>query len=162
MGVVVKGPLETDEPKTFRMDDQGPVISIKFSLDQKILAIQRCTTSVEFMNFNGATIETPYSQACKKNANIIGFVWSQLNEVAFITDHGIELYTVIPEKKTIKHLKSISTTVQWFLWCSTNNMALLASQHGSHLLPMIIKASSITKLPKLESKFMIIFLESLE
>lgn len=151
MGVVVKGPLEEDEPKNFRMEDQGSVISIKFSLDQKILAVQRSTTSVEFMNFNGNTIDSAYSQSCKKNASIIGFVWSQSNEVAFVTDHGVELYIVIPEKKTVKHLKSMSTTVQWFLWCSVNNMALLASQHGSHLLPVIIKSSSISKLPKLES-----------
>lgn len=158
MGVVVKGPLAEDEPKNFRMEDHGPVISIKFSLDQKVLAVQRSTTSVEFMNFNGTTIDSIYTQSCKKNSNIIGFVWSQNNEVALITDHGVELYTVIPEKKCIKHLKTISTAIQWFLWCSSNNMALLASQHGSHLLPVVIKSSTITKLPKLESKLCFIII----
>lgn len=151
MGVVVKGPLEDDKPISFRMEDHGPVISIKFSLDQRVLAVQRSTTSVEFMNFNGNAIEAEYSQSCKKNSNILGFVWSQNNEVALITDHGIELYLLIPEKKTIKHLKTTSATIQWFLWCSVNKIALLASQHGSHLQPIILKTGSINKLPRVES-----------
>jgi hypothetical protein len=43
--VIVKGP--TDQmTTTFRMEDKGPVISIKFSPDQQVLAIQRTKTSV--------------------------------------------------------------------------------------------------------------------
>lgn len=151
MGVVVKGPSEEDTPLNFRMEDHGAVVSIKFNLDRRILAVQRTQTSVEFMNFNGETLDAEYSQSCKKNCYILGFVWCQNNEVAFITDHGVELYHVIPEKKTLKHLKSTSATVQWFVWCSQNKIALLASPHGSQLLPVIIKPGTISKLPKVES-----------
>ena len=43
--MIVKGP--TDQMTTnFRMEDKGPVISIKFSPDQQVLAIQRTKTSV--------------------------------------------------------------------------------------------------------------------
>jgi len=43
--VIVKGP--TDQMTTsFCMEDKGPVISIKFSPDQQVLAIQRTKTSV--------------------------------------------------------------------------------------------------------------------
>lgn len=43
--MIVKGP--TDQTTTsFRMEDKGPVISIKFSPDQQVLAIQRTKTSV--------------------------------------------------------------------------------------------------------------------
>lgn len=152
MGVVVKGPNENTKPINFRMEDHGPVISIKFSLDQKILAVQRTTTSVEFMNFNGTTVETEYSQQCKKNSAIVGFVWSQNNEVAFMTDHSVELYLVIPEKRSLKHLKTLSVTIQWFVWCSVSKTALLASAQGSHLQPVVFKPGSISKLPKVESK----------
>lgn len=152
MGVVVKGP---DENSTinFRMEDHGAVISIKFSLDQKVLAVQRTYTSVEFMNFSGNAIDQEYSQSCKKNSMILGFVWSQINEVALITDHGIELFLVIPEKKALKPLKFVSLTVQWFVWCSKNKLALLASGHGSQLQPVQFKAGSASKLPKVESKY---------
>ena len=79
------------------MDDKGPVISIKFSPDMNILAIQRTVTSVEFINYNPTTsldgIE--YSQSCKgKNATILGFVWTHGNEILFVTDHGVELFQV--------------------------------------------------------------------
>lgn len=154
MGVVVKNANESFEPINFRMEDHGPVLSIKFSLDHKVLAVQRKTNSVEFMNFDGSSLDTEYSQSCKKNSNILGFVWSSNVEVAFITDHGVELYLVIPEKKTLKHLKTTPATVQWFVWCSLNKIALLASAHGSHLVPVMIKQGAISKMPKVESKFL--------
>lgn len=152
MGVVVKGPAEDDTPISFRMEDHGSIVSIKFSLDRRVLAVQRTSTSVEFMNFNEDTLEAEYSQNCKKNSNILGFIWPQHNEVAFITDHGVELYFVIPEKKTLKHLKTSSFVVQWFVWCPQNKIALLASAHGSNLQPILFKPGSVTKLPKVESK----------
>lgn len=151
MGVVVKGPSEEDVTLSFRMEDHGAVISIKFSLDKRVLAVQRTSTSVEFMNFSGEIIGPEYSQSCKKNSNILGFIWTQHNEVAFITDHGIELYLVISEKKSLKHLKTVSATVQWFVWCSYNKIALLASAHGSQLQPIVFKPGTVSKLPKVES-----------
>lgn len=151
MGVVVKNCYETFGTVNFRMEDHGSVLSIKFSLDHKILAVQRKNNSVEFMNFNGNVLDNEYSQNCKKNSSILGFVWSNNVEVAFITDHGVELYLVIPEKKSLKHLKTTPATVQWFVWCSFNKIALLASAHGSQLLPVWIKQGSISKMAKVES-----------
>lgn len=43
--MVVKGPTE-QMATSFRMEDKGPVMSIKFSPDQQVLAIQRTKTSV--------------------------------------------------------------------------------------------------------------------
>lgn len=152
MGVVVKKADESSSVINFRMEDHGPVLSIKFSPDHKVLAVQRKNNSVEFMNFDGNDLDIEYSQCCKKNSNILGFVWSSNSEVAFITDHGVELYLVIPEKKSFKHLKTTPATVQWFVWCSLNRIALLASAHGSHLLPVIIKQGTVNKMAKVESK----------
>lgn len=72
--------------------------------------------------------------------------------LAIVTDHGIELYTVVPDKKSLKQLKTISVTVQWFVWCPKNKIAILASSHGSQLQPVVIKQGSVNKLPKVESK----------
>lgn len=43
--MVVKGPTE-QMTTSFCMEDKGPVMSIKFSPDQQVLAIQRTKTSV--------------------------------------------------------------------------------------------------------------------
>ncbi|XP_019762758.2 regulator of MON1-CCZ1 complex [Dendroctonus ponderosae] len=152
MGVVVKGPKENGKVLNFRMEDQGTVLSIKLSLDHKVLAVQRNNTSIEFMNVNKEHLVVEYSISCKRNASILGFVWSDINEFAVITDHGVELYTVIPDKKALKQLKSTSITVQWFVWCPRNNIAILASSHGSQLQPVAIKQGSISKLPKVETE----------
>lgn len=120
-----------DETKStsFRMEDRGSIISIKFSPDRNILAIQRNQDNqnamVEFVNFKDLAPTTEeYSHTCKwKNAKILGFVWPKINEIAFITDHGIELLQVLPEKKQLKSLKNISfrfvklvtISQRWFL-----------------------------------------------
>ncbi|XP_060521018.1 regulator of MON1-CCZ1 complex isoform X2 [Cylas formicarius] len=152
MGVVVKGPSKNEPPLNFRMEDSGPVLSIKFSPDHKVLAVQRATNSIEFMNFNNTLVDTEYAINCKKNSAILGFVWSTLREVAIVTDHGIELYLVIPEKRSLKQIKTTSVTVQWFVWCPTNKITLLASAHGSQLQPVVLKPGATNKLPKVESR----------
>jgi len=93
-GVLVKGP---DQNLNFRMEDRGPVISIKFSPDMNILAIQRTNSSVEFVNYSAVSglDHVEYSQSCKgKNATILGFVWTHGTEILVVTDHGVELFQV--------------------------------------------------------------------
>ncbi|OWF47157.1 uncharacterized protein C18orf8-like [Mizuhopecten yessoensis] len=137
MGVVVKGPGEKDSV-TFRVEGRGDVISIKFSPDKRVLGIQRSAKSVEFINFmtDMTADQLEYSQTCKgKSTNIMGFVWTGVNEIVFVTDHGIEFYQVTPEKRLLKCAKTINLSVAWFVW--QNN-------------PYIIFQGTMTKLPKFE------------
>uniref|UniRef100_A0A8D0DQK5 Regulator of MON1-CCZ1 n=1 Tax=Salvator merianae TaxID=96440 RepID=A0A8D0DQK5_SALMN len=91
-GVVVKG-LEDRNPISFRMEDKGEVKCIKFSLGNKILAVQRTSKNVDFLNFIPDSPQLEYTQECKtKNANILGFCWTGSAEIVFITDQGIEFY----------------------------------------------------------------------
>ncbi|CAG4963120.1 unnamed protein product [Colias eurytheme] len=154
-GVTVNG-MDDSKSTSFRMEDKGPIISIKFSPDHKVLAIQRNleaqTPMVEFANFKDlAPTNVEYSHTCKwKNAKILGFVWPKVNEIAFITDHGIELLQVFPEKKQLKTLKSTSFSGAWFSWCAQSNIVLLAGNNGALLQPFSLNNSTITKLQKLE------------
>ncbi|XP_067146733.1 regulator of MON1-CCZ1 complex isoform X3 [Apteryx mantelli] len=91
-GVVVKG-LEDKNPISFRMEDKGEVKCIKFSLGNKILAVQRTLKNVDFLNFIPDSPQLEYTQECKtKNASILGFCWTSSTEIVFITDQGIEFY----------------------------------------------------------------------
>ncbi|KAJ2943520.1 hypothetical protein O0L34_g16629 [Tuta absoluta] len=154
-GITVTG-MDENQSTSFRMDDRGPIISIKFSPDHKILAIQRNQDNqnacVEFVNFKDmAPTDVEYTQSCKwKNAKILGFVWPKVNEIAFITDHGIELLQVIPEKKQLKSLKNTSFSGAWYSWCAPSNIVLLAGNNGALLQPFSLNNSSVTKLQKLE------------
>ncbi|ODM97394.1 hypothetical protein Ocin01_09287 [Orchesella cincta] len=149
-GVVVKGRKESLNC-TFRMEDKGPVLSIKFSPDQKILAVQRSSHSVEFMNFfSGTENLQEYSQTCKsKNATILGFIWISGNEILFVTKVGIELFQVYPEKRCLKYLKGVSVYIDWFLHSVENNI-LVVSSPGGIIQPFQLKPGNIYKFQKLD------------
>lgn len=147
-GIVVKGP-ETD-CISFCMDNKGDIRSIKFSSDNRILAVQRTENSVEFINFtsqNQPNINDILT--FKGKNNIIGFVWIHLRELALISNAGVELITLNIEKKQIKSIKSMNLTISWFSWCSRSKLAILASNNGQLLWPVQLKQGTITKLPKL-------------
>ncbi|XP_043465595.1 regulator of MON1-CCZ1 complex [Leptopilina heterotoma] len=149
-GVLIKGP---DENISFRMEDKGPIISIKFSPDMNILAIQRSTSSVEFVNYSPSAVldGVEYSQSCKKNASILGFVWTYGNEILFVTDHGVELFLVVPEKRCIKTLKSLSLSVHWFVFCPRSYLVLLSSgSSGNQMQALHITSGNLQKITKFE------------
>ncbi|XP_057554096.1 regulator of MON1-CCZ1 complex isoform X2 [Hippopotamus amphibius kiboko] len=131
-GVVVKGP-EDRNPISFRMEDKGEVKCIKFSLENKILAVQRTSKTVT------------------KNASILGFCWTSSTEIAFITDQGIEFYQVLPEKRNLKLLKSQNINVNWYMYCPESAVILLSTTVlGNVLQPFYFRAGTMSKLPKFE------------
>uniref|UniRef100_A0A2C9KK17 Uncharacterized protein n=1 Tax=Biomphalaria glabrata TaxID=6526 RepID=A0A2C9KK17_BIOGL len=154
MGVVMKGPDEKSSA-SFRMEDRGDIISIKFSPDKRILAAQRSSKTVEFLNFQEDlnTDQQEYSQACKgKTTEIRGFVWSSNTEIIFITSGGLEHYQVLPEKRSLKSLKTQALQVNWYVWLGSSNLLLISSGTlGNTLYPFQFKTPGImTKLPKFE------------
>ncbi|XP_044279950.1 regulator of MON1-CCZ1 complex isoform X3 [Varanus komodoensis] len=150
-GVVVKG-LEDRNPISFRMEDKGEVKCIKFSLGNKILAVQRTSKSVDFLNFIPDSPQLEYTQECKtKNANILGFCWTGSAEIVFITDQGIEFYQVLPEKRTLKLLKSQNINVNWYMYCPESSVILLSTTVlGNVLQPFHFKGCTMSKLSKFE------------
>ncbi|XP_012252162.2 regulator of MON1-CCZ1 complex [Athalia rosae] len=150
-GVLVKGP---EHNLSFRMDDKGPIISIKFSPDMNILAVQRTNTSVEFLNYSSVSglDNAEYSQSCKgKNATILGFIWTHSNEILLVTDHGVELFLVVPEKRHVKALKSLSLGVNWFVFCPQSYLVLLSSGTiGNQMQALHITPGNLHKLTKFE------------
>ncbi|XP_057360076.1 regulator of MON1-CCZ1 complex isoform X2 [Manis pentadactyla] len=150
-GVVVKGPDDRN-PISFRMEDKGEVKCIKFSLENKILAVQRTSKTVDFSNFIPDSSQLEYTQECKtKNANILGFCWTSSTEIVFITDQGIEFYQVLPEKRNLKLLKSQSINVNWYIYCPESAVILLSTTVlGNVLQPFYFRAGTMSKLPKFE------------
>ncbi|XP_018344174.1 PREDICTED: uncharacterized protein C18orf8 [Trachymyrmex septentrionalis] len=150
-GVLVKGP---DQNLNFRMEDRGPVISIKFSPDMNVLAIQRTNSSVEFVNYSSVSglDHVEYSQSCKgKSATILGFVWIHGTEILVVTDHGVELFQVNPEKRNVKALKCLSLGINWFVFCPKSYMVLLSSGTvGNQIQALHITPGNLHKLTKFE------------
>jgi len=150
-GVTVKGP-DTKVSINFRLENRGDIISMRFSSDMKVLAIQRSHCALDFVNFMHGTDSLEYSQTCKgKGTKILGSCWTGLYEIVFITDRGIEQYQVLPDKKTVKLLKTVSLPVGWFVWSFESSVLLLSSGTvGNSLHPFSFKLGVITKLPKFD------------
>ncbi|XP_014036778.2 regulator of MON1-CCZ1 complex isoform X2 [Salmo salar] len=150
-GVVVKGPDDKNSV-AFRMDDKGEVKCIKFSIGNKILAVQRTPKSVDFISFIPDYPHWECSQECKmKNASILGFCWTNWNEIVFITDQGIEFYQVLPDKRSLKLLKSQSVNVNWYMYCPETAVILLSTTaQGNVLQPFAFKSGTMSKMPKFE------------
>lgn len=151
-GVSCKGP-DDRTLRNFRMEDKGAVMSIKFAPEYRILAIQRGQKSVEFVNYtNGEIDAVEYSQTVKgKMSKILGFVWTSPFEIVFITDCGIELYTVMYDKRTLKSIKTINLNVNWFVFHADSGVLILSSAKAGNMLhPFQFKNQNIIKLPKFE------------
>lgn len=55
------------------------------------------------------------------------------------------------KSKQLKSIKSMTLTTDWFSWCPMGNLAVLASNKGMLLTPILIKQGGvITRLPKIE------------
>lgn len=152
-GITVKGPAE-NSTLTFCMDDKGPMRSIKFSPDKKLLAIQRTDKCVEFVKFvNNQPNVNDIIVYQSKSTKVFGFVWIHDKEVVFMSNTGVEICTVNVEKKQLKSIKSMNLTMDWFSWCPTGNLAVLASNKGMLLTPILVKQGGvITRLPKIECR----------
>nr|XP_046148830.1 regulator of MON1-CCZ1 complex isoform X2 [Oncorhynchus gorbuscha] len=86
-----------------------------------------------------------------KNASILGFCWTNWNEIVFITDQGIEFYQVLPDKRSLKLLKSQSINVNWYMYCPETAVILLSTTfQGNVLQPFAFKSGTMSKMSKFE------------
>jgi len=150
--VQVKGP-EDKLNSTFSIQDKGHVISIKFSPDQRVLAIQRSAKAIDFLNFyDGVETAVEYSQICKgRTTQIIGFSWTGINDIVYVTNQGIEFYQVQNDKSSLKLLKHYHANVNWFVYLPDSAVLLLSSGiMGNIIHPYVFRAGNIIRLPKFE------------
>ena len=80
-------------------------VTVKNKIYQAVLSIQRSKNSVEFLNVTPGgevDVDGEYSQVCKaRSAAILGYLWTSNTEIVYITDHGVEIYNIVQEKKII-------------------------------------------------------------
>lgn len=149
--VHAKGPWEKQSVK-FKVQDKGSIVSIKFSPDSRILAIQRVAKSVDFINFYEGAEKTEYTQSCKgRTAKIIGFSWTGANEIVLVTNQGIEFYQVHSDKRSLKLSKHYPANINWYVFFPECSILLLSSGiTGNVIHPYLFKSGNILRLPKFE------------
>ncbi|KAF0028599.1 hypothetical protein F2P81_019686 [Scophthalmus maximus] len=164
-GVVVKGP-DDKSSVAFRMDDKGEVKCIKFSIGNKILAVQRTSKSVDFINFIPDYPHTEFTQECKDFINFIPDYphteftqeYEERQRVGFLLDqlerdrlHHRPGDRVLPDKRSAKLLKSQSINVNWYQYCPETSVILLSTTvQGNVLQPFAFRNGTMSKMSKFE------------
>ncbi|XP_050703491.1 regulator of MON1-CCZ1 complex-like isoform X4 [Eriocheir sinensis] len=151
LGVVVRG---QGRDHTFRMEDKGPISSLKFSPDHTVLAVQRSKNAVELLSYSSGEVGVGLTQECRaKSATLLGFIWTNSDDLALITDHGVEYYQVTRERLAVRHLRSYSIPCTWFVWSPECSLLLLccgSSPSSTTLQPFSFKPGQSTKMAKFE------------
>jgi hypothetical protein len=130
----------------FQLDNFNNIIAIKFSEGNNTLAVQRNENSLELITFKNNQIvpNTSIHYELKKTI-IYGFIWTEANELIVISSENVEIFQVNPAKKSMKSLKALPASSNWFCY-NRSNFLLLSSNNGNLLTPILIKQGSLTKL----------------
>lgn len=156
-GIVVKGFNEEDYA-TFRLESQSPITTIQISPDAKILALQPSKSEVRFygiqeMGQMGQLDSRFFSQSsrAKTGAYILGFAWLNATEIVYFTSQGLEMFSVLLDRRLLKSLRSHVQTLSWYVFCPRSSLAVAASQTLTNWVqPFFFKNGCIYKLPKIE------------
>lgn len=106
---------------------EGPVLSIRYSLDKKVIGIQRSNHEIQFKNRE--TGET-FSRRCRQDSeSILGFFWTDCPscDIIFIKTSGIDLLSYEPELNTLRLVESKRFNVSWYAYTHESRLVLLAS-----------------------------------
>ncbi|KAK3885296.1 hypothetical protein Pcinc_010463 [Petrolisthes cinctipes] len=152
LGVVVRG---VGRDHTFRMEDRGTISSLKFSPDHSVLSVQRSKNSVELLSYSDGEVGPGIVQECRsKSASLLGFIWTNKDDLVLVTDHGIEFYQqVMKERLSVRHVRSYSLVCSWFVWSTECGLLLLcvgATPTTTTLQPFTFKPGQSNKLSKFE------------
>ena len=141
-----------------RIEHAGNIISIKYSLDHKLLAVQKSNQSVDFLEMGTLKPKSHTEWGRKGSGHVIGFNWTCQNEIVIINHQGIEFYhiTCTETKLTADFIKSYSVIVNWYVYSPQFCVLVVSSTLSGNLLhPFHFKvpehgSSSVNKLPRFQ------------
>lgn len=130
--------------------DSSPLIAIKFNANNSVLAIQRTENALELHAFkNNQLISNSIIHYETKRTIIFGLFWSSAQEFVVVSADSIELFQVNTAKRSMKSLKTVSISSNWFAW-NRADFAVVSS-NGLVLTPILIqKPGQLTKLASIQ------------
>ncbi|XP_045799110.1 uncharacterized protein LOC123893218 [Trifolium pratense] len=130
---------------------EGPIIAVRYSLDTKVIAIQRSSHEIQF--WNRETAET-FSHKCRpESESILGFFWtdSQQCDIVIVKTKGLDLCAYKSGSKSLELVETKKLNVSWYVYTHESRLVLLASGmqcktfHGFQ-----ISSADIVRLPRFE------------
>lgn len=138
---------------------QGPVITARFSPDQKILAVQRSSTEIEFVNQKDGS---QFWQKCKSGSKLglgpesklLGFFWcSDMSkfDIVFVTTLGLELYKLLDSGKGMQLKEQKKHSIRWYKYTADTKLVIIASGDDcSRLFGYQFAPQGLIKLPRFD------------
>lgn len=137
-------------PTSFPVNE-GPIISIRYSLDAKVLAIQRSNHEIQFWNRETGTT---FSQMCKSESeSILGFFWTDCPtcDVVFVKTSGLDLFSLDSEWKSLHLVETKRFNVSWYVYTHESRVVLLASgMQCKSFIGYQLSSAGIIRLPRFE------------
>jgi len=132
--------------------NEGPVLSIRYSLDGKIIGVQRSQQEVEFINQETSKV---FSLRCKVESEcILGFFWTDCPtcDIVLVKTSGLDLYSLQVELNSLKFVETRRFNVSWYVYTHESRLVLLASgMQCKNLIGFQFSAGGIIRLPKFEA-----------
>lgn len=130
----------------------GPVLGARFSLDGRVLAVQRSDVDIEFF----APDQVSFWQRCRRapGEKILAFFWAASAGVDFViaTTGGLELYELAPPLQALRLVEDRRKPgVAWATYSHETRLAVLGcGPNGSRLFGFQFTGTGRIKLPKFE------------
>lgn len=145
------GPSTQLDPPNSDSISEGPVLSIRYSLDKKVIGIQRSNHEIQFKNRE--TGET-FSRRCRQDSeSILGFFWTDCPscDIIFIKTSGMDLLSYEPELNTLRLVEAKRFNVSWYAYTHESRLVLLASGMQCNIFSGYqFSSGGIIRLPKFE------------
>lgn len=138
------------EPTTDAINE-GPVLSIRYSLDAKNLAIQRSSHEIQF--WNKETGRT-FSHKCRpESESILGFFWtdSPTCNIVLVKMSGLDLSAYDSESQSLRLVESKHINVNWYVYTHESRLLLLASgMQCKTFTGFQLSSAGVVRLPKFD------------
>ncbi|RCV42942.1 hypothetical protein SETIT_9G256200v2 [Setaria italica] len=131
--------------------NEGPVLSVRYSLDHKVIGIQRSRHEIEFRNRE--TGETCSKKCRADSETILGFFWTDCPtcDVILVKTSGLDLLAYEPQSHAFRLVESKKFNVSWYLYTHESRLILLASgMQCTMFTGYQFSAGGIVKIPKFE------------
>nr|XP_043606715.1 regulator of MON1-CCZ1 complex [Erigeron canadensis]XP_043606723.1 regulator of MON1-CCZ1 complex [Erigeron canadensis] len=144
-------PFTSDVSSTTDTISEGPILSVRYSLDAKLIAIQRSNHEVQFwIRETGDT----FSQKSKSGSDtILGFFWTDcaVCDIVFVKTSGLDLYTYSPELKSLELVETKKMNVSWYIYTHESRLVLLASgMQCKSFTGYQLSSAGVIRLPRFE------------
>ncbi|XVF07409.1 hypothetical protein REPUB_Repub06bG0136300 [Reevesia pubescens] len=130
---------------------EGPICSIQFSLDEKLIAVQRSNILIQF--WHRETGET-FTHRCKSESEgVLGFFWTDCPscDIVVVKTSGLDLFAYDYASKSLILVETRKLSVSWYVYTHESRLVLLASgMQCKTFNGFQLSSAGIIQLPKFE------------